>query len=316
MMGRLDDVFEPWKENKPQGEPTVSEYANTLKSQSKSLLDLAKDTQKDIHDKVEKQQIKEEQELAEGKKVQSKKKLFQALSRISPKYKEAPTKEFKHAGLSNEVYGRDARVYVYWDSPEERKKMEAELSKQGFHVNTGYSSGGKTSEIKVSYFKGWHRNESEEKDGDVLNEGQEFEIKGANNKDRNLQKMINRDWTAATYKGDNIFKMYMKGLDDIENALEAEYDGYNGQESYLGYSPSKDRFVSGWDSARVSDYDDDDSYYPGSNEESFGGFVEFSFYKNKVIVHKVFGHGSSVYMSGINAIRKHYYKDIIDLRLD
>ena len=85
--------------------------------------------------------------------LKSKKQLFSDLEKIDPE-------RFKGADLgrphiSDETYGDESMIYVSWADPEERKKGEAELKKMGHKVNS-YDEKGKSSEVQVSYFKGWH----------------------------------------------------------------------------------------------------------------------------------------------------------------
>ena len=59
--------------------------------------------------------------------------------------------------LMDEVYGKKAMIYVYWASPEDKKKGEAELKQRGYRIHR-YDPP-TASEIQVTYFKGWHWDE-------------------------------------------------------------------------------------------------------------------------------------------------------------
>lgn len=56
--------------------------------------------------------------------------------------------------LSNEIYGKQAMIYVQWSSVENRAAGEKGLKFLGFNVHSGYWPGSAASEIEVSYFKG------------------------------------------------------------------------------------------------------------------------------------------------------------------
>lgn len=65
------------------------------------------------------------------------------------------------------------------------------------------------------------------------------------NQDIDVDYEIGR-WN-LTYKGVEFFsKVYMETIDDAARAVLLKGDQW-GQESYLGYVPSKDMFISGWD---------------------------------------------------------------------
>lgn len=65
--------------------------------------------------------------------------------------------------LKNEVYGRQAMIYVSWKSREDREEGEYQLSARGYRVQKGYWKGSAVSEIQVSYFKGAHWDEDVDK---------------------------------------------------------------------------------------------------------------------------------------------------------
>ncbi len=93
-----------------------------------------------------------EQYLEEGHK--SKAQLFKDLEKIDPdRFKGA---DLGRPYISDETYGKDSMIYVTWETPEARKEGERVLQKLGYKINDRYSPGGRTSEVQVSYFKGWH----------------------------------------------------------------------------------------------------------------------------------------------------------------
>jgi hypothetical protein len=79
----------------------------------------------------------------------SKKKLFEFLDAEG-----APVK-----GKGDETYGKKSMIYISWPDPKARKEWERRLEDAGFKVHKDYWPGSSTSEIQVSYFKGWHWDE-------------------------------------------------------------------------------------------------------------------------------------------------------------
>ena len=57
--------------------------------------------------------------------------------------------------INNEIYGRDARMYVYANTPQDAKKCIAVLKNAGCKIDSNWGNENKF-EYKVSYFKG-HR---------------------------------------------------------------------------------------------------------------------------------------------------------------
>ena len=90
--------------------------------------------------------------------MKSKKKLFEALDEI---YKtDAFSKHgLKHRMISNETYGKKSFVYITHKSPAVRREVERQLQERGFKVSDDYAPGQSTSEVRVSYFKGFHWDE-------------------------------------------------------------------------------------------------------------------------------------------------------------
>jgi len=93
----------------------------------------------------------------------SKKKLFAFLediaSEVDPKLAGVATEGLKHREISNETYGRKSMIYISWESPEARMIGEDRLEDEGFKVCRRYAPGWATSEVQVSFFKGYHWNE-------------------------------------------------------------------------------------------------------------------------------------------------------------
>jgi len=57
------------------------------------------------------------------------------------------------------------------------------------------------------------------------------------------QKEVSDNWPdGVLYRGEKIFEQYMKIIGNFMNRYKI-----NGQETYLGYSPSKNKFYSGYD---------------------------------------------------------------------
>jgi hypothetical protein len=80
----------------------------------------------------------------------SKKKLFQAL-----KDEFGLNVDLKSNGISDETYGKDSMIYIYWNKfGIDRREAEAKLESLGFKVDRRYDPGSQTSEIQVSYFQG------------------------------------------------------------------------------------------------------------------------------------------------------------------
>lgn len=68
--------------------------------------------------------------------------------------------DFKPEKFSNEVYGRNACIYLYMAKDlKDRRDLELELSRRGFVINSDYDPRGLVIEVSVSYFKGFHWDE-------------------------------------------------------------------------------------------------------------------------------------------------------------
>jgi hypothetical protein len=92
--------------------------------------------------------------------MKSKTALFHVLAQInSTKWGEAPKLQFKTKGINCEVFGKQACVFVWCDSEEQRHDTEDALEARGFKIDRKYYPGGCGIMVLVSYFKGWHFDE-------------------------------------------------------------------------------------------------------------------------------------------------------------
>lgn len=124
-----------------------------------------------------------------------------------------------------------------------------------------------------------------------------------------------------TYKGIEFFdSIYMSA---IINIAERELNPNNGdgQESYLGYLPEEDIFISGWDTWENDYYDDElDEYRSNGNSSYFIGnvaYIKIDESGNAFIV-KIDGCAGDM-MYGRNGSLEHLkakHKNLIDIRLD
>lgn len=136
---------------------------------------------------------------------------------------------------------------------------------------------------------------------------------------KKFDKLVNDAWTAGVeYKGENVFNLvYESGLADfLEKELKSFHEDqgrdFDGQESYLGYIPSEDAFVMGWDLwvAHRDDYGDEERVEDAEN------MVLFTVYGGGVDDHEVLDRGFSfMYSAGYNYLHQ-TYPSIVDVRLD
>ena len=129
-------------------------------------------------------------------------------------------------------------------------------------------------------------------------------------------------WPNVSFKNRSLFETYMNSQTEISEFLGIgkpydDSDNLDGQESYLGYSPSKNMFISGWD-----------CWYSGETEDEYGfeeydeiasGLVYFRIREGKIrLLKKEVKTGSMMYDSrggGLQDIRKEF-RDLQDIRLD
>jgi hypothetical protein len=60
------------------------------------------------------------------------------------------------AGITSEVFGKDARLFFWTEGPEKRAELERFLARQGIAFDPNYFPGSGMVEVGVRYFKGWH----------------------------------------------------------------------------------------------------------------------------------------------------------------
>lgn len=136
---------------------------------------------------------------------------------------------------------------------------------------------------------------------------------------KKFDHLVNQAWhKGVEYRGENVFDLvYDSGLSDyLEKELREYHEQYDrdfdGQESYLGYIPSEDAFVMGWDLwiSERDDYGDEEQITDAENMVLFtveGGGVRDS---------RVIGVGSShMYPAGYKVLHIKY-PSIVDVRLD
>jgi hypothetical protein len=113
---------------------------------------------------------------------------------------------------------------------------------------------------------------------------------------------LSRAWPNVTYKGQDVMELMYNDpmVDRAQNAiLDITGDGTDLQEAYLGYSPSKDVFVMGFDVWEAG--------------TMVGGIVEIN--QNTVINAEILNR--ALYGGGrLNPEVKENYPDIIGLRYD
>jgi len=119
------------------------------------------------------------------------------------------------------------------------------------------------------------------------------------------EKEISKVWPEVTYKGDEWFdSQYMAVLKLADKRTKITYD--NAQESYTGYIPSKDIFLTGYD-----------MWIPDGGNAA--GLVYWEVVNNKPkIISADIDYGSQMMYGNNGAYKKIHKKhsDLIDLRLD
>jgi len=163
------------------------------------------------------------------------------------------------------------------------------------------------------------------KKGSVINvaaDSDTFELTDAKNfSKKEATKIVNDHYyDKLTYKGTEFFdKIYMGTI--IPAAEKYLNIGkIDGQESYLGYLPDKDIFVSGWDTWPAEGYDEDEEDYNYTLNDYEVGNVAF-IKVNETNAHPLpeyqndFSYLDNIYMDTYNKIHR-LYPNIIDIRLD
>lgn len=124
--------------------------------------------------------------------------------------------------------------------------------------------------------------------------------------DPNLERIISKNWlNGLLYQGVNVFDVYID--DSTQSVFEHELyigRGNDGQETYLGYCPSEDVFITGWD------------LWPEDSPTECG-IVIFKVNGFKISVIKTIESffRDSFYLKGYRRLHREY-PDIIDVRLD
>lgn len=133
-------------------------------------------------------------------------------------------------------------------------------------------------------------------------------------------------WTEGVmYKGHNVFKLVYtdepealgKAEDGMKEDCEDNDDRLDFQESYLGYSPSKDIFIQGYDGWLTEDHGGDDE-----EDTNCSPYIEFTVNDAGKITVKNSGHdyGNNRQMwygtSGGLKVAHAKYPDLLDIRLD
>lgn len=95
----------------------------------------------------------------------SRKKLWEALVDLKSKYPTLKIPE-SYKDLSDEIFGKDAFIFLHFDTMETRRAVEDELEKKEFKVERDYCTKKGNCQkdtphaaIQVAYFKGWHWDE-------------------------------------------------------------------------------------------------------------------------------------------------------------
>jgi len=110
----------------------------------------------------------------------------------------------------------------------------------------------------------------------------------------------------VTHNGENVFETFYKsagqGVHDADDWIRRE--GYDGQETYLGYDPQSDNFIMGFDAF----YDED-----GMNADMEGVLVLLD--PRGRALETITAVPGGMYSAGLKAVRT-AFPQIIDVRLD
>lgn len=152
----------------------------------------------------------------------------------------------------------------------------------------------------------------------------------SSDKHKEFTKAVSAAWPhGVMYKGKSIYKLvYLSDvLESLEKYLEEnnrdeeELSHYSSQESYLGYVPSKDLFIQGFDT--WGELEDDGSYdeeetdeYSGTYEPELSNVMLYRLKDGKISYQQ--SRYNRDHMMYPNVLRSlHYeFKDLIDVRLD
>lgn len=149
-------------------------------------------------------------------------------------------------------------------------------------------------------------------------------------KDVKFNRVVGQAWPYKVfYKGKQVFNTVIQGgiTDKLGEVLKQHNHDHNdlayfdSQESYLGYVPSKDMFVMGfdtWGEEEISGLPDDEEEdtYTGQYEPELYNIVFFKLNKNVVSWYEVWDMPSKMmYPRGLQALQKGF-PDLVDIRLD
>ena len=151
---------------------------------------------------------------------------------------------------------------------------------------------------------------------------------------KKFEHMVNNKWwRGVMYKGGQVYEMVYKneeGRDALEQELRRQNEdvlNFSSQETYLGYIPSLDMFIMGWDTwgeeevpSHMYNYDDDEEYY---DEDNVGDVSEttnlltFKINNGRITAiepYHVGGH--MVYSDHQREKIRREHPDLVDVRLD
>ena len=136
--------------------------------------------------------------------------------------------------------------------------------------------------------------------------------------DVNREQVSNAWPDGVTYEGQKVFDIFYGGRAQEMAWAFLRDEGYgDGQEAYLGYSPSADIFVMGFDAfldEGDDDYYDDDDFGGGASGGLMDGVaVEMDSSGDALGI--LVAEPGGMYPTGLKNIKKRY-PDIIDVRLD
>lgn len=116
-------------------------------------------------------------------------------------------------------------------------------------------------------------------------------------------------WPSVAYKGDtNFFNNYIAIIDGISESV-----GCDNQECYLGYIPSTDRFIIGFDAWPAEEYDEDYDEYV---DEEYNNVFSLTIRQNAAEQVSPVYAGERMFYSGCYKSIHSSYPDLLDIRLD
>jgi hypothetical protein len=152
---------------------------------------------------------------------------------------------------------------------------------------------------------------------------------------KQFERVISKAWSdGVVYKGENVFELvYNSGLSshlekELEDSNKSDFDltYYDSQESYLGYLPSEDAFVMGFDTwAEVKnpyfdEYDEEGEYEnePETEHEVVPNVVMFTAEGGGVKDYNILSQFVGMMYTGTKSYDQLHktYPDLVDIRLD